>query len=200
MPRLISCARAAGERHGRVPSQGRREGSSTAGGGDRQPRRELISAAAQFVPPEDSTDRVPPDLAAWLESVAAVSDADAIDPANGAVTLMTLHAAKGLEFDGVAIVGLETGTLPRPARGERRRAVEEERRLCFVGMTRSSPPVSDPRGRTVRGAMEPHDREPVPAGVAAQGHQTQEPRRSGRLPYRRWRRRLRRHRRPERVG
>ncbi|MHC5115044.1 MAG: ATP-dependent helicase [Planctomycetota bacterium] len=76
-------------------------------------------------------------LGAWLETVALVSDADMVDPANGAVTLMTLHAAKGLEFDTVAIVGLEEGLLPHYRAAESEAQLEEERRLCFVGITRA---------------------------------------------------------------
>jgi DNA helicase-2/ATP-dependent DNA helicase PcrA len=120
---------------------------------------ELISAAAKFVPPatealpdapssesefaasrEDAGGRADvtllDQLAAFLESITLVSDADAVDPANGSVTLLTLHAAKGLEFDSVAIVGLEMGLLPH-ARATDEGDLEEERRLCFVGMTRA---------------------------------------------------------------
>jgi len=113
---------------------------------------ELINAAAQFEPVIDMTttgeEFSAPDgepvpmtiaarLAAYLESVALVSDADAIDPANGAVTLMTLHAAKGLEFDAVAMVGLEAGLLPHHRAADSDEQLEEERRLCFVGVTRA---------------------------------------------------------------
>jgi DNA helicase-2/ATP-dependent DNA helicase PcrA len=103
---------------------------------------ELISAAAQFTPPvveEENREAASglDVLAAYLESVALVSDADAIDPESGAVTLMTLHAAKGLEYDTVAIIGVEEGILPHSRSVMEERAVEEERRLCFVGMTRA---------------------------------------------------------------
>jgi len=76
-------------------------------------------------------------LRAWLESVALVSDVDALDSAQGAVTLMTLHAAKGLEFPLVALVGMEEGTLPHARALEHPSEAEEERRLCFVGITRA---------------------------------------------------------------
>jgi DNA helicase-2/ATP-dependent DNA helicase PcrA len=105
---------------------------------------ELISAAAEFVPPETPAvddDRVAPaqldGLTAFLESIALVSDADMIDPERGAVTLMTLHAAKGLEFSVVAMVGLEEGLLPHVRSADNDAELEEERRLCFVGMTRA---------------------------------------------------------------
>lgn len=103
---------------------------------------ELINAAAEFVPPEDESGQVREftlleTLSAYLESVALVSDADAIDPANGAVTLMTLHAAKGLEFDVVAMAGLEEGLLPHLRAATSPSELEEERRLCFVGITRA---------------------------------------------------------------
>jgi DNA helicase-2/ATP-dependent DNA helicase PcrA len=84
----------------------------------------------------------PPPLAQrlcdYLEQVSLVSDIDSIDANQGAVTLMTLHAAKGLEFDTVAMIGVEDGLLPHSrADEEGREGVEEERRLCFVGITRA---------------------------------------------------------------
>ncbi|MCH7601288.1 MAG: UvrD-helicase domain-containing protein [Planctomycetes bacterium] len=110
---------------------------------------ELVSAAADFVFPandgfeDEAEDANLPDptlldmLSAYLESVALVSDADMVDPANGAVTLMTLHAAKGLEFNVVAIAGLEQGLLPHQRAAQAEAELEEERRLCFVGITRA---------------------------------------------------------------
>ena len=102
------------------------------------------------------SDETPPLLAmlrAYLESVSLVADSDAIDEASGAVTLMTLHAAKGLEFPAVAMVGLEEGTLPSMRAMESEKEVEEERRLCFVGITRAMERLlmTSARYRTHRG-------------------------------------------------
>ncbi len=92
-------------------------------------------------------------LRAFLEHVTLVSDADSIDPAQGAVTLMTLHAAKGLEFRAVAMVGLEEGLLPHSRASESPADLEEERRLCFVGITRAMERlvITTARYRTIRG-------------------------------------------------
>lgn len=101
---------------------------------------ELVSAAAEFAPPilDDGREAsLLTTLTAYLEGVALVSDADAIDPQNGAVTLMTLHAAKGLEFEVIAMAGLEEGLLPHSRAATSPMELEEERRLCFVGMTRA---------------------------------------------------------------
>jgi DNA helicase-2/ATP-dependent DNA helicase PcrA len=114
---------------------------------------ELVSSARQFEqeydpsadpslesPSAAGTPAMPPLLAmlrGFLESIALVADADAVDPAQGSVTLMTLHAAKGLEFPAVAMIGLEEGILPHMRARESEAALEEERRLCFVGITRA---------------------------------------------------------------
>jgi len=92
--------------------------------------RELLNAAAEY----DASQAG--DLQGFLEQVALVSDVDRWDEERGGVTLMTLHAAKGLEFAMVYIVGLEAGLLPL-ARNESPHDVEEERRLFFVGLTRA---------------------------------------------------------------
>lgn len=128
---------------------------------------ELINAAADFIVPppelgEQPNSRPPMNLLdalnAWLEAVTLVSDADAIDPASGAVTLMTLHAAKGLEFDVVAIAGLEEGILPhsRALQSPTDTELEEERRLAFVGITRARKHLLLTRAavRTQRGVPE----------------------------------------------
>jgi len=96
----------------------------------------IIPAAAGNI----NVIQAPPLLAllrGFLESIALVADADVVDPSQGSVTLMTLHAAKGLEFPAVAIVGLEEGLLPHMRARESDEALEEERRLCFVGITRA---------------------------------------------------------------
>ena len=104
---------------------------------------ELVSAASEFEERyesdhEDESPTTPMHLLfAFLENVSLVNDADAVDPANGAVTLMTLHASKGLEFDFVAIVGLEEGMLPHERATYDEMQMEEERRLCYVGITRA---------------------------------------------------------------
>ncbi len=76
-------------------------------------------------------------LAAFLEGVTLVSDVDGYDEKAGAVTLITLHQAKGLEFPVVFIVGLEDGILPHFKSFDDPEQMEEERRLCYVGVTRA---------------------------------------------------------------
>jgi DNA helicase-2/ATP-dependent DNA helicase PcrA len=149
-------------------------------GGDTEAERlenlsELVSSAREFeieydpssdpaadVPfnPDEETDIPAPSLLqllrAYLERVALVADTDAIDPAQGAMTLMTLHAAKGLEFAGVAMIGLEEGLLPHSRVQTNPKELEEERRLCFVGITRAMRRllITSSRYRTVRGITE----------------------------------------------
>jgi DNA helicase-2/ATP-dependent DNA helicase PcrA len=76
-------------------------------------------------------------LEGFLEEVALMSDADTKDTSGNAVTLMTLHAAKGLEFPIVFMVGLEETILPHSRALYDQSEMEEERRLCYVGMTRA---------------------------------------------------------------
>ncbi len=93
---------------------------------------ELRNHAAEFdeiAPPEG--------IARFLEEVALVSDQDELEEAPDRVTLITLHAAKGLEFPVVFIVGMEEGLLPHRRALEDERELEEERRLAYVGMTRA---------------------------------------------------------------
>lgn len=76
-------------------------------------------------------------LMTFLEDVALVSDVDNLREETNAATLLTLHMAKGLEFDTVFIVGLEEGILPHSRSLGEPDEMEEERRLCYVGMTRA---------------------------------------------------------------
>jgi len=125
---------------------------------------QVVSAAAEFVLERlaqegAELEGTPPlntaldGLRAYLERIALVSDSDAFDPENGAVTLMTLHAAKGLEFSLVCMVGLEQGSLPHARSMDAPGDLEEERRLCFVGMTRAENHLmmTSAAVRTVRG-------------------------------------------------
>ena len=78
-------------------------------------------------------------LRAFLENVSLVSDIDSMSDGNGAVALMTLHSAKGLEFPVVFMIGMEENIFPtsRARNDMSNHAMEEERRLCYVGMTRA---------------------------------------------------------------
>ncbi len=76
-------------------------------------------------------------LTSFLEGVTLISDVDSYDESVGAVTLITLHQAKGLEFPVVFIVGLEEGILPHIRSFDDPAQMEEERRLCYVGITRA---------------------------------------------------------------
>jgi DNA helicase-2/ATP-dependent DNA helicase PcrA len=76
-------------------------------------------------------------LARFLEDAALITDVDSYDEKADAVTLITLHAAKGLEFPVVFIVGTEEGLLPHMRSYDDPNQMEEERRLCYVGMTRA---------------------------------------------------------------
>ena len=73
----------------------------------------------------------------FLEDVALVSDQDTLDTDQDVPTLLTLHAAKGLEFEQVVIVGLNEGVLPHQRSFDDPEAMEEERRLMYVGITRA---------------------------------------------------------------
>jgi DNA helicase-2/ATP-dependent DNA helicase PcrA len=94
--------------------------------------QELRTVAEQY-------DGLTPDVAlvSFLEDVALMSDTDEYDEKVDAVTLITLHAAKGLEFAVVFIVGMEEGMLPHIRSFDDEAQMEEERRLCYVGITRA---------------------------------------------------------------
>ena len=91
-----------------------------------------------------------PSLAGYLERVQLVSDIDAIDPERGAVSLMTVHAAKGLEFPLVFVIGMEDGLFPH-ANAIKAGSLEEERRLCYVAVTRAMERLYLSRARERRG-------------------------------------------------
>jgi DNA helicase-2/ATP-dependent DNA helicase PcrA len=76
-------------------------------------------------------------LTDFLETVALISDQDTLSEGKNAPTLLTLHAAKGLEFGAVFIIGLDDGTLPHSRSFDEPEAMEEERRLFYVGITRA---------------------------------------------------------------
>ena len=93
---------------------------------------ELIAAAEDYVHTEPEAT-----LEGFLDSVALVSDVDELKDAESRVTLMTLHSAKGLEFPVVFLAGLEEGVFPHGRSMENPEEIEEERRLCYVGLTRA---------------------------------------------------------------
>jgi DNA helicase-2/ATP-dependent DNA helicase PcrA len=78
-----------------------------------------------------------PTLSGFLERVALASDVDGYDPEKGAVSLMTVHTAKGLEFPAVFITGMEERIFPHARSIDDDSAIEEERRLCYVAVTRA---------------------------------------------------------------
>jgi DNA helicase-2/ATP-dependent DNA helicase PcrA len=120
---------------------------------------ELVTLGANYdrlmaeSPPEDAR----PPLEGFLEQVNLSSDQDGYDERADRVPIMTLHAAKGLEFPAVFIAGCEEGLLPHERREERPDEIEEERRLFFVGMTRAMQrlTVLFARYRKIRGRPEP---------------------------------------------
>ncbi len=99
---------------------------------------ELRSTARDFLYVEDEEIEggLGP-LTVFLESVSLVSDTDGLEDRGDAITLITLHQAKGLEFPVVFMVGMEEGLLPHSRSMEDEEQMEEERRLCYVGVTRA---------------------------------------------------------------
>jgi DNA helicase-2/ATP-dependent DNA helicase PcrA len=93
---------------------------------------ELIAASEDFVASGGETT-----VEAFLDSVALMSDVDELKEAEARVTLMTLHSAKGLEFPVVFLTGLEEGVFPHARSMNDPEEIEEERRLCYVGLTRA---------------------------------------------------------------
>lgn len=111
---------------------------------------ELINAASQYDQLAEE-----PSLLDYLQQISLFSDTDSYDTSVDRVALMTLHAAKGLEFDNVFIVGAEEGLLPHERSLDDEEQTEEERRLLFVGITRAKTEldISYAKYRTTRNQM-----------------------------------------------
>jgi DNA helicase-2/ATP-dependent DNA helicase PcrA len=95
--------------------------------------QELVSVAREWREQTETEDKT---LSAFLQEISLYSDQDAIRGDASLVTLMTLHNAKGLEFRAVYLIGMEEGIFPH-SRSIEEQGIEEERRLCYVGMTRA---------------------------------------------------------------
>ena len=94
---------------------------------------ELISVASRFVSEEEGVSQ----LTAFLSHAVLEAGQQGAGAAGDAVQLMTLHSAKGLEFDTVFLAGMEEGLFPHSRSADDPARLEEERRLCYVGMTRA---------------------------------------------------------------
>ncbi|MDP4181374.1 MAG: 3'-5' exonuclease, partial [Bacillota bacterium] len=94
--------------------------------------QELISGAIEFEEREEDKS-----LGAYLANISLVADIDNLDEERNNVVLMTLHSAKGLEFPAVFMVGMEEGIFPGYRSATDENELEEERRLCYVGITRA---------------------------------------------------------------
>ncbi|MEL6399311.1 MAG: DNA helicase PcrA [Cyanobacteria bacterium J06626_4] len=114
--------------------------------------QELYNAVLQFE--EENEDS---SLIAFLANASLASDLDDVNEAGNSVSLMTLHSSKGLEFPVVFLVGLEQGLFPNFRSLEDPAAIEEERRLCYVGITRAKERlfISYARARRLYGNREP---------------------------------------------
>ncbi len=109
-----------------------KEDATVEGQGRADNIREFLSGVKEYVEINDE-----PRLSGFLDEVALVSDIDTWSDRSNAITLMTLHSAKGLEFPVVFITGLEEGLLPVSRSLDEPESVEEERRLFYVGLTRA---------------------------------------------------------------
>jgi DNA helicase II / ATP-dependent DNA helicase PcrA len=95
--------------------------------------QELINVTSQY----DQVSEGAGSLSEFLENVALISDIDTLNESGDAVTLMTLHSSKGLEFPVVYLAGMEEGVFPHSRSLNDHSELEEERRLAYVGMTRA---------------------------------------------------------------
>ena len=106
--------------------------------GDDRPEERWENVMAYRALAQEFNAETPPDgLASLLERTALVSQVDELEDEDDSITLITLHQAKGLEFPVVFMVGLEEGLLPHSRSMDSEEQTEEERRLCYVGMTRA---------------------------------------------------------------
>ena len=112
--------------------------------------REFMGAVTEFE--QKSEDK---SLFAFLENVALVTELDNQDSAPSFVTMMTLHSAKGLEYDAVFMSGMEEGIFPSARAMQEDNRVEEERRLCYVGVTRAQRARRSHRMRSGRRSFAP---------------------------------------------
>lgn len=129
--------------------------------------RELLTATQQF----DASPEAERGLAGFLEGVALVADVDSMEEESDRVTLMTVHAAKGLEFPIVFLVGMEEGLFPHIRAINDDPNVEEERRLCYVAITRAQERVHITHARlrsvfgTTSGMIESRFLHDIPEGL-----------------------------------
>ena len=110
---------------------------------------EFIGVAIEF-----ENENAENSLGDFLDSIALVSDVDNLDESTDAVTLITMHSAKGLEFDNVFLVGMEEGLFPSKRSIEEDAQTEEERRLCYVAITRAKKHlfITNTKKRTLYGS------------------------------------------------
>ncbi len=115
---------------------------------------QLTAAASEYQEQEEEVT-----LAGFLDNVSLLTDMDTTKD-EAPCLLMTLHAAKGLEFDAVFLTGLEEGLFPHTLSLGNTRSVEEERRLCYVGMTRAKRHLTLTYACSRRAALQQSDRSP----------------------------------------
>jgi DNA helicase-2/ATP-dependent DNA helicase PcrA len=131
------------EKEGPTQSQARRENLA-----------QLVAAASDYRVSEQK-----PTLADFLDNVSLLTDLDTVK-AEAPCVLMTLHSAKGLEFDSVFLTGMEEGLFPHTLSIGSQRSIEEERRLCYVGMTRARNQLTLTSARSRKSALQELDRVP----------------------------------------
>ncbi len=142
---------------------------------------ELISGAMEYEKRCEESDTVPT-LSGYLEDIALVADVDKYDESADAVVLMTIHSAKGLEFPIVFLAGMEDGIFPSDKNMGDTAEMCEERRLCYVALTRAKEKVyvthTESRmmyGRTARNMLSVFVREEIPEELIANESPRREP-------------------------